>query len=105
MVSGPSSGDLRVTTVTELQAKQDKYDIWESSQRNLLQVAIISLTMLFIVCIAVCIMMVTLFIMACKRRYKVQITRGRYRKLSPIEIDQEETHKENETQEYSFMEI
>ena len=105
MVSGPSSGDLLVTTVTELQAKQDKYDIWESSQRNLLQVAIISLTMLFIVCIAVCIMMVILFIMACKRRYKVQITRGRYRKLSPIEIDQEETHKENETQEYSFMEI
>ena len=102
MVSGPSGGDLSVTTVAELQAKQDKYDTWGSSQRNLLQVAIISLTVLFIVCIAVCIMMVTLFILACKRRYKVQITRGRYKKLS---LNEEETKNENETQEYSFMEI
>ena len=107
MVSGPSSGDLSVTTVAELQAKQDKYNIWESSQHNLLQVAIVSLTVLFIVCIAVCIMMVTLFFTACKRRKVpfLQITRGRYKKLSPIETEQEETHTENETQEYSFMEI
>ena len=90
-----------------LQAEQDKYNVWQSSQHNLLQVAIISLTVLCIVCTAVCVMMVTLFFVACKRRKGPRlITRGRYKKLSPTDKDQEGSPKdENEIEEYSFSEI
>ena len=107
MVSDISNSvtDSSATTASrfaELQAEQDKYDIRESSQQ--LTMGIISLTVLFIVCIAVCTMMVTLFFMACKKR-KAQMTRARYKKLSGTEKYQEETYKDNESQEYSFMEI
>ena len=89
-----------------LQVEQDKYDIWKNSQHNLLQVAIISLMVLCMVCIAVCFMMITLFFMACKRRKGLRlITRARYKKLSPIDKDQEESKPENEMEEYSFSEI
>ena len=90
-----------------LQVEQDKYNVWQSSQHNLLQVAIISLTVLCIVCTAVCVVMVTLFFVACKKRKGPRlITRGRYKKLSPTDKDQEGSPKdENEIEEYSFSEI
>ena len=54
----------------ELQADQDRSDndLQILSQHSLLQVAISSLVVLAAVCIAVCAIMVTLFIMACKKK-------------------------------------
>ena len=86
------------------QVEQDKYDdVWKSSQHNLLQVSITSLMILCIVCTAVCVMMITLFFIACKRRRGPRlVTQARYKKLSPVDKDLEETQHENE---YSFCEI
>ena len=105
-VSG--SMDSSVTTdpdgVVVQQVEQEKYDdVWKSSQHNLLQVSIISLTVLCIVCTAVCVMMITLFFIVCKgRRGPRLVTRARYKKLSPTDKNLEETKHENE---YSFTEI
>ena len=86
------------------QVEQNKYDdVWKSSQHNLLQVSITSLMVLCIVCTAVCVMMITLFFIACKRRRGPRlVTRARYKKLSPVDKDLEETQHENV---YSFSEI
>lgn len=68
----------------ELQADQDRSDndLQILSQHSLLQVAISSLVVLAAVCIAVCAIMVTLFIMACKRNRAQISSRGHYKKLS-----------------------
>ncbi len=103
--------DSSVTTAPDrlavLQGEEDKYnDVWKSSQHNLLQVSIISLMVLCMVCTAVCVMMVTLFFVVCKRRGGPRlVTRARYKKLSPTDKDLEETKRENEIEEYSFSEI
>ena len=105
-VSG--SMDSSVTTnpdgVVVQQVEQEKYDdVWKSSQHNLLQVSIISLMVLCIVCTAVCVMMITLFLIVCKgRRGPRLVTRARYKKLSPTDKNLEDTKRENE---YSFTEI
>ena len=91
-----------------LQAEQDKYnDMWKNNQHNLLQVSIISLMVLCLVCTTVCVMMITLFFVACKRRKSLRLVpQGRYKKLSPIiDKDLEGTEHENEMEEYSFCEI
>ena len=83
----------------ELQADQDRSDndLQILSQHSLLQVAISSLVVLAAVCIAVCAIMVTLFIMACKRN-RAQISS---KKLS----QDGEVHETQDAQEYSFVEI
>jgi predicted outer membrane repeat protein len=104
------SMDSSVTTdpdrLAVLQGEEDKYnDVWKSSQHSQLQVSIISLMVLCMVCTAVCVMMVTLFFVACKRRGGPRlVTRARYKKLSPTDKDLE-TKRENEIEEYSFSEI
>jgi hypothetical protein len=104
----PGSIDSGVTTdpdrLAVLQGEEDKYnDVWKSSQHSQLQVSIISLTVLCMVCTAVCVVMVTLFFIVCKRRRAPRlVTRARYKKLSPTDEDLEETKHENE---YSFSEI
>ena len=99
--------DSSITTqpgIVELQVEQEKFATWKSTQDNLLQVSIISLTVLCVVCIAVCIMMVTLFFKTCKRREV--LTRGRYKKLSRAAYkDHGETLNDNEMEEYSVSEI
>ena len=95
--SSPSS------TLSKLQAAEQDNTLQNASQHGLLQVAISSLVVLAMVCITVCAIMVTVFIMACKRN-TAQFThsRGRYKKLPQAAEALSETQ---ETQEYSFVEI
>ena len=87
----------------ELQANKDKYDAWNSSEHDILQVAIVSLAILCTICIVVCVMVFVLFFIACKRRNITLRPRGNYKKLPLTDKEQEAT--EDEIQEYSFMEI
>ena len=87
----------------ELQANKDIYDTWNSSEHDILQVAIVSLAILCTICIVVCVMAFVLFFIACKRRNITLRPRGNYKKLPLTDKEQEAT--EDEIQEYSFMEI
>ena len=88
------------------QVEQDKYDdVWKSSQHNLLQVSITSLMILCMVCTAVCVMMITLFFIACKKRRGPRLVTACYKKLSSTDKDLEVIKHEIEIEEYSFCEI
>ena len=63
------SGMPTTVRLSELQAYfEDEYGAWTSSQHNLLQVAIVSLTVLCTICTVICVVMAILFFMVCKRR-------------------------------------
>ena len=73
--SSPSATPSRQN---ELQTEQDNA-LQNASQYGLLQVAISSLIVLAMVCITVCAIIVTVFIMACKRnRAQITYSQGRY---------------------------
>ena len=103
-VTQTGTGSSSISPTSNDDREGSKISDSTNDQNDLLQVAIISLIVLCIVCMVVCIMMVTFIYMACMKR-KIQITQSCNKKLSQTEKGQEETHKENETQEYSFMEI
>ena len=95
--SSPSS------TPSKLQAAEQDNTLQNASQHGLLQVSISSLVVLAMVCITECAIMVTVFIMACKRNTAQFIhSRGRYKKLPQTAEAHSETQ---EAQEYSFVEI
>ena len=62
-------------------------DNWNSSQRALLQVAIISLAILCVACFTVCAIMIILFFIACRRRNAPP--QGYYKKVPLTEKDQD----------------
>ena len=101
IVETASSPSATPSGQNELQAEQD--NTLQNASQDLLQVAISSLVVLAMVCITVCAIMVTVFIMACKRN-TAQFThsRGHYKKLPQAAEAHSETQ---ETQEYSFVEI
>ena len=79
---------LPVSVSGEVQVNdKGKYGVWNSSQRALLQVAIISLAILCAVCFTVCAIMIVLFFIACRRRNAPP--QGYYRKVPFTEKDQD----------------
>ena len=73
----------------ELQAEQDN-TLQNASQDDLLQVAISSLAVLSMVCITVCAIMVTVFIMAFKRnRAQIIYSRGCYKLPQAVDAHSE----------------
>ena len=88
MKTNSGATTLPMSVSGEVQAnEEDKYGVWSSSQRALLQVAIISLTILCAVCFTVCATMIALFLVACCKRNAPP--QGYYKKVLLTEKDQD----------------
>ena len=121
MMSTSSKGipslEPRTTTeaapgVSDAQGDQDLEQVvaWKNSEHDILQVAIASLAVLCVVCSAICVIMIVLFFMACKKRSDgVLHSRHHYSKVPLTDKDKEDSLEIKadslEIKEESFMEI
>ena len=114
---GIPSLEPRTTTeaapgVSDAQGDQDLEQVvaWKNSEHDILQVAIASLAVLCVVCSAICVMMIVLFFMACRKRSDgVLHSRRHYSKVPLTDKDKEDSLEIKadslEIKEESFMEI